>query len=394
MSTTKRKPPPRPPAPAPTPTVVDPGEQLDPSGDPADVALSAMMSELAGTADAKVTAYRYKKNEPLSYLFKCHPEAFSLDELRDKYNGGEFKLYIARDGGLWRTMVISVEPPARITHEMGGPPANADITIAMREGFERQAKQLSDAIAALRPTQPALDIPALLMSATSMITALRQASEPSHPPAPAPAPPTPQASIESMISLLQKGVELGRDITPGAAGPAGDAGFIGLIRDLIRSPMLGTVLEAARAQTAAAVPIPAPPPRATQPAPAAVAVPTPQPSAGVVMLTEPQLRWIAQQLVPKARNNSNPGLYAEYILDNAPPGQVRAFVLQPDAIEQLVRVNPEVQIYRQWFDALRLALLQMLETEGDTGLTTQDARVNGTGDAARSDAADVPGPTT
>lgn len=72
-------------------------------------------------------------------------------------------------------------------------------------------------------------------------------------------------------------------------------------------------------------------------------------------------RVYLDSLVKKAAGGSNPELYAEYILDNAPEDQVRKFLGQPDALEQLAAINPGVAEHRAWFEALRDATLGMLE---------------------------------
>jgi hypothetical protein len=373
-----------------TPAPMPAAEEDEPlPGDPSDRALLTLLSELAGSANAKVTVYRYRKNEPLTWLFGCHPEAFELEALRDKYNGGQFKLYITRDGVPIRNTVLNVEAPARLSAEQG-PAAGADVVIAVRDAFEKQAALLRE----LKPAPPpSLDIPALLQAATGMIAALRTASQPLPAPAPPPPAPSPSASLDSMIGILQKGIDLGRTVTTPEASGNGE-GLSGIVQTLLRSPIMSAIVEAVRAQAPAvpaqqrvfAAPQAPPPPPAVAPAPTAAA-------AGGPMDMQ-AMRAALAQLVAKARNNSDPILYADWILDNVPNGQVRALVVQVDLLEQLVRLNPEVQMYRPWFESLRASLLEALELPPHTGLTAEAGSANGTADAARPDAGDFPRPAT
>ncbi|MDW8259203.1 MAG: hypothetical protein RML32_07140, partial [Gammaproteobacteria bacterium] len=99
-------------------------------------AIMALMQELSGVSSARVTVYRATRNQPQAYMFSCSPEAFSLDDLRDKYNGGEFRLYISKEGKVWRNIKIHVEPKVKAEPDLPSP--ISDLAIAMREGFAQQ----------------------------------------------------------------------------------------------------------------------------------------------------------------------------------------------------------------------------------------------------------------
>jgi hypothetical protein len=358
-------------------------EAFDVEPAPADMALSELLAQLGGAKNASISVYRYKKNEPLVWLFDCVPEAFSKEQLRDKYNGGQFKLYIAYDGSLKKAPILSIEPPAVLAPAT--PPASTDVVLALREGLEKQAQMIRELKA--QPAAPQLDLPSLIASATQMITALRQAAEPTRPaPAPAP-PPAPTASLDAMIELLKKGIDLGRTVTPGEGGGAAadEGGIMGLVKGLM--PILQPILDQVKA---AATPAPAPQrvypaPPGGQPAPAAVV-------AGGPMMQDQAKHYVAQ-LLDKARRNLDPTVYGQVILDMVPEGQLRVWLQQPNVLEQLATINPEVATYRAWFAALVAWLCEVLELP-PPDLTPPGAGGNGTSDAARPDAANVPRSTT
>ena len=111
--------------------------QDDPSGEALGVAddLQSMMAELAGTSSSKVTVYRVVKGQPLGYVFACSPDAFSLDTLRDKYNGGEFRLFISKDGQLWKNRTVYVEP--KQVSQAGEPAPTETATVAAMKNASR-----------------------------------------------------------------------------------------------------------------------------------------------------------------------------------------------------------------------------------------------------------------
>lgn len=354
-----------------SPEVAEGGEA--PSGvEPADAirqqdnaSLQQLLAELAGSATARVTVYRANRNEPLKYMFQCSPEAFSLDELRDTYHGGDFRLYISRDGQLWKNIKVSVEPPPAVQSPIV--PAQADIVIAMREGFERQAALMREMMTALRPQQPSLgSLPELIASITAAIGALRSVAEPRMPAMATPPPPAFDAS--KAVDLILKGVELARDLGDGG----GEKSVMGLLGDLLKSPLLA---EAVKAQHA-------PPVRRANPVPASGApaapapAPAPQgaaPSVNGSNSEDAMLKTYITALVAKARAGSDPTLYADYILDNVPEPLIRHVLSHADIVGYLATIDPGVQAYREWFEELRAALQEGLEGDStpDNTLTQQ-----------------------
>jgi hypothetical protein len=113
------------------------------------------------------------------------------------------------------------------------------------------------------------------------------------------------------------------------------------------------------------------------------------------------LNWfravLEQTLLPKARTNSNPELYAEVLLDNLPDGVTVADLLPllerntwwPD----LQGLAPEVSRHPIWFRDFRAALIQMIKSPppeeveppangepGVKGVPASDAAADGEGD--------------
>jgi hypothetical protein len=362
----------RAPAPAPAPDeageLVDPAEFVPP--DPTALQIDELLTELAGTSDAVVNVYRLKKaptagQSSYEYVAKYPVDTFTLDLLRDEHEGGDFRLYVNRGRELVKRLRVSVAPPKAKPAAPAAP--GVDIAAAMREGFAQQSQLLRE----LARPAPVVDIPALIAAAGGMIQTLQRAATPPAPMvAPAPAPADPLGRVESMINLLQKGIELGQS----TAGAGEEGGFLGIMRELIRSPM---VTEAARqianqARQAAAVPAaPAPAPGMTVP-PLPGVRPAPPNGANAV---DQAYRMYAPMLVQKAMSNSDPNAYAFMILDNLAPHQVRQIIERPDWFEWLCTMAPDAAHYRPWFDELYAELVRGYQERLAT--TNNGARAEG-----------------
>jgi hypothetical protein len=366
--------------------------ELDDLPDPAALAVDQLLTELAGVTDATVTVYRILSGTeqrgsraPVEYLCKYPAEGFSLDVLRDAHGGGDFRLYInAGDGQIIRKLSVSVvrAPPAPAPAPAAAAPG-VDLVAALREGFAQQAQLLREA---LRPPPPAIDMPALLTATARMITELRGAVAP---PAAAAAPaPDMLGRMDSLLSIFQKGLDIGRE----AASPD-EGGIMGLVKELIKSPLIDAA--AKQIATGGAVPLANPAPAVTAAAPAR---PAPIPNApgvpGAPTQGE-QMRFYLAQLVRKAHDNADPTLYAAYIVDNVPEPIVRGFIERADWFEELTRVHPPVANYRAWFEELHAALIEELtpdmSVDTNAGLTDPPGASNTAPDDASGSAADQPG---
>lgn len=337
-----------------------PGDDI-PAGRPPVDALSEMMASLQGASTSRITVYRIVKNQPPSYVFECDPTSFSLDDLRDKYNGGEFRLYVMKDGRLFKNMRVVVEPK-QVFHgqEPAAPPTSAlsDLVSVMREGFAAQNAALRDALAVRPPSMFAgMDLPAVITAAAAAITALRP------PPVPV-APPQPDNS-EKALDMFMRGIEIASTMNSG-----GSDGIGGMLRDVLRSPIVASAVQAAM-QPGAQAPRPAQP-QLLGPQQAAPQQPT-QPADQVShakpadIPQEAQTKMLAYYLgflVGKARLGADASLYAELVLDNVPDAQLTPMLARGDGlIDYLIEVHPPVAEHREWFATLMREINELLEPE-------------------------------
>ncbi len=93
------------------------------------------------------------------------------------------------------------------------------------------------------------------------------------------------------------------------------------------------------------------------------------------------LKPYLSQMVERAARDSDPGLYAEFIVDNMPGPIINSWLARPDLLDYLISLDGRVAEHRDWFEELRAEIAAML-TEA------QDSANNG-GDVPESDSADA-----
>src|SRR6202020_930526 len=105
--------------------------------------------------------------------------------------------------------------------------------------------------------------------------------------------------------------------------------------------------------------------------------------------TGEQLQQSMAYLIGRARRNSDPGLYAEWLFDNTDRSLIRQMANDPNVLDQLAVIFPALNQpnIRQWFgelvDAVKEALADMPETGddnagiGDTTMQQPDAGAAG-----------------
>lgn len=333
-----------------------------PAGRPPVDSLSEMLASLQGATSSRITVYRVVKNQPQSYVFETDPAGFSLDDLRDKYNGGEFRLYVSKDGRLFKNMRVVVEPKQMPHHVEHMAPANgmADVLAVMRDGFAAQATALREALAASRPAPSPfsnMDIPAIITSIAGAVTALR----------PAIAPAAPVESTSKAIDMFMQGLALARELREDAA--PNDNSIGGMLRDVLKSPIVAAAVQSAAQTPAHPQPARLPNPAAATPQPATVSHAKPAVPQPTQAPEQQLLSYYLGMLVGKAKVGSDPSLYAELVLDNLPDEQLSPMLARGDAlIDDLVQLHPPVGEHREWFVALLKEINELLAPEEEPGV--------------------------
>jgi hypothetical protein len=213
--------------------------------------------------------------------------------------------------------------------------------------------------------KPSTPPPSQIETMTLMIGLMKSMKDFSSPQIPQ----APAFDPEKMFDLFLKGMEMGRD-----SGGGGETGLMDLAKELIKSPLLGQLAQAATTPQLS-------PPKMEQPKlpvqlpiklnPQAQSEIKPQPPTQGENMTNPVIKHYLNMLIQKAENDSDPVLYAEFILDNAPQSMVEENIMREDLIEYASSIDPRVKQHEKWFTELRDHIVSVLtlpeETEEDEG---------------------------
>lgn len=355
--------------------------------------LESLMAELAGAMQAKVTVYRINKSGPASYVYQCTPEAFNLDDLRDKYGGGEFRLYIVKDQQFFRNLKVNIEPtkapPAAPSAPVDPHAGSIAALEAKFSAFQEFCMQNLGGGGSRQSMLGDIDLPATITAISAAIVALR-------PPPPPPAPPPPENnSADRAIDMLLKGIELAKELKGDGDGDS----MMGVLRDLIKSPMLAQAVAATQAESQPGGSMA--PPRLPQPQPqvlhaklqeqpsAPVAPPAPPrpqlPQAGVPEFDAvgPVIARYLPLLVEKSKLESSSALYAELILDSVPAEAIDPILEHTSAeiCEWLCLLYPPVRAEFPWFVSLIDEMRMMLEGEPEPPASGEGSGSESTGPA-------------
>lgn len=280
-----------------------------------------------------------KHGMPEEYLFTIdRAELPTLwDRIRDGYGSGLYRAHVFKiDGGKkfkFRQFDLPIRAPAKPTAPVASNSEMAMVLQSMERVMERLDK--SPAVAA-----PSVDPVALFEKAMTTVATMmgamggqRQNNTP--------APSSPAPSMDTMIAMVDRGIELGKTI---GAGGADDFSFGGFMKELIKAPevqgAIGNVISNIAASRTTApnggTPIPPPTPRPQ--------VTDHQPNDPRVILTH-NLNY----LVGKAASNKPIPLYADWFLDNTPAEIVDQLAAVPNLLDMLCEQHPGVKANREWF---------------------------------------------
>ena len=324
----------------------------------ADEQINSIFAEVG--SDAKAITYGFqvwrviKDQDDMAFLFKGAPSDLPIMErLRDEYDGGKFHIQIYRNKKRYKQLKVTVEQPRKSTAAVAATVKN-DMAELMREMGRQQQdnfNMLKDTVMQMvgKPSQPQ---PSQMEMMTGMMTLLSGMKAFVTPPA--------QESFgaEKMMDLLLKGMEIGRENN----GGGNETGFMDLAKELIKSPLMGNLAAAAIAPQ-----LPAQLPRPQQ------ILTKPLPAENIVQQTNPQgapmhnpiISNYLKKLIEKAEKDSDPVLYAEFILDNVNQSIVETYLAREDLIDYLSSIDPRVKNHVEWFTELRDHIIAVLTAPDD-----------------------------
>jgi hypothetical protein len=330
--------------------------------DDIDAQLSSITSELgADKHDIKfvVKVYRIVENRgELAWLFDCTPaELPILQKLRDEYSGGRFECRVYKNNRIYKRIKVIVEQPTKPKDE----PRKSDIAeilAAVSAQQDRQFNQLKETMMQIvgKPTTPQ---PSQMEMMTGMMMLMKSMKDFVSPPIQH----VPSFDPEKMFDMFLKGMEMGRE------SGSGETGLMDIAKELIKSPLLGSLTQAATSMPPLQQPQLRPQitvPQTSGQIPAQQVTPNIQTQQEATM-HNPVIVHNLKKLIEKAEKDSDPILYAEFILDNVPQNIIEQYIAREDLIEYLSSFDPRVNDHNEWFIELRDHIISVLTSPDDTG---------------------------
>jgi len=335
--------------------------------DELDSILSSMDAD-ANDVTFKISVSRDAEGNSVgAHLFDCGPREFEniRQRLIENYGSGRYQARIYRNKKLFRRKIIEVEAPKNAV-PISIPQQSQIGEIANL--ISRQNEQLANIMQRGAPSAAPSDPIAMM---TAMMGAMVQMKEFLTPAQPANA----GSSIKDFMEMLAFAKEIVAD------GGGGGRSAFDLAAEFLKSPIAGELAEQFKAQRA--TPIAGTPPVAQLPAanaamlthsrpipaqaPAATpqALPMPEILASFDQATLAQMKQQVDFWVSRAAKDSDPGLYAELLLDTLPTEFAAFFINRSDLMEAVAFLNPAASQYPQWFAELKDAVNHILTADGD-----------------------------
>ncbi len=339
-------------------------EGLDDSVDdnePDEVAIRRILSGLGDdSAGVLVTVYRIDDKNQKEYLYECSPDDFSLDSIRDDWGSGKYRIYARNNSGHFvLNRVVRIAAP-RQANPLEQP--RVDLMSVITTLGEQQAKaaeamraMMLEVITKTQPAAQAFDPAAMMSSVVATMGAVQKmmgGNEKADP-----------------VEMLLKGL----DLADRFGSSDRDTGMFDVMKEIVKQTA-GPLAKAAEASIDSQATRPRPPNRVEAPATEAV-----KPALDHADAAMQQLGKNLGLVLDQAKRNSSTDLWAEIIIDQIPDGQLDSFVgliSLPDVIDRMVRVNPEVELYRPWFKELVETMRWHLFDQGEgAGLTGEQEGV-------------------
>jgi len=343
-----------------------------------DEELSAILSDFDATdrnVRWQVKVYEIEdKTGKEKKLFDCLPSDFPITErLINDYGTGNYGARVYKNGKLIRRLNLAVREPRR----KEGIPSVQSGDPALLEAIKANNAMMAQLVQ--RITQSPVAAPVISQSQINWNDILKIAIPVVLPRFLSP----PQSNgmdlkgFAELLSIVRDANDEGRE-----------KGFMDVISDVLRSPLLENIARANQGQPQ--VPqIPGPAqnrpanPQGALPGQAPPAGQSPQNSAVPPQQAhnpnplEPSLKFLLDSLVSGARKNVDPVSYADVIEASVPSEFITGFLVQPGAFDQLSAVYPDIRPYAGWF----ISLVEVL-TNNDGGANDGDAERVSPGDGS------------
>jgi hypothetical protein len=322
----------------------------------------------------------FQRGQKEPWLFECDAsEIIGIrTRLRDVYRGGQFRIRVykttSRGKKLYRQMDYFIEAPETVAASTGD--AKYDALSAALERTNAQMLTLAERLSTPPQIQGQQIDPFAMMEKMSTIMKNMMPQQPAiaH---------DNSFTMKDGMELFTKGMEIASDFKGD-----GTESWIGVFKEMAKNIPIGEILEnltkaqqnrnpqTQRRQLAGPQQRPFQP---QQPAPQPVNGLSPETPAATGQALEQSMRY----LIGRAQKNADPGLYAEWLLDNADKSLIRSMANDPNVLDQLAVIFPGLNqpLIRAWFTELVESVKEILDQipqneDAPTGIA--EPRMDGT----------------
>lgn len=322
-----------------------------------DMVLMNLLADIGGAdSDAKVSVYRVSgTNRKLSFIRSYLPNEFSLEQLQQDIGAGDYRVQVRSNGGLLANKAISIESdpvkPVQVSVQPSMPsPDIGRLVEIMSQGFQQLGTLM------VQNRAPVIDPQQMRRDMMQDMVIMKQLFERPEQPA--------QNGAIGAIEMFVKGMEMAKEITP----KEGDTGPMDIMLEALRT-FGGPIAQAAMTRQENVMPLASatPPQIANTPAP----VQSLAQSEGNTGMN-PALSHYVNMLIALAKENRDPYLYADLIVDQVPEEEIRSFLDDPDLMGTLTKVNPEAANFTPWINELKKGILEILTSEQNGAMVSSD----------------------
>lgn len=358
--------------------------------------LQNFLADLGTLNSVKITVYRVKEGKKLAWVTSIDPSDLDMEalftSLRQEYGGGTFKVQVRDSGKIVKNRQVDIEPPPKVDdrfkqleekmeRSMGGGSdttrmiaemqrMNMDMMRAMSESqaqiaqrqYESQQSIMQNIMAMMAAKDHGPTIDPMQMQATMLesVRALREMSEP--------------AAKQDSTDLILKGIELATTLRESA--DAGNEANMYTVLSKAVGAFGGTMQQALASQT---------PDQMRQPASRPEAAPNKIPDKSHEATEAPALpdahplkpfESAVNLLVNRALKNSDPYIYAEFLIDEIGLEMAQQWIVTADG-QTVIREHfpqtrhPEVVSWWGELAAVIDEIAQSAQDDGDADSTTQ-----------------------
>jgi hypothetical protein len=295
------------------------------------------------------------------WLFDILPSELPImDRVKDEYGGGKYEASLFKNGKLFRKFNFNIaNPRASFVPKSNSSDINTLVSL-LNAQEEKRFNQLKELMISNKPAPP-FNMMEMMTGMVALMVNMKNLL-----------PSSVASNSSGDIELLLKGMEIMKEFSGGGEGK--ETNMMDIIKELIKSPLLEKAIEGASAVVSNI------PTNAVNPALAKPAADIPPQTTGDSSMN-PIIKSYLNQLIKKAASNSDPELYAAFILDNVPESTVREYLLRDDLMAVITSVNPQAAQYSEWFSELKNNITEILNDNLPENLTPPGNGADTTEDA-------------